>query len=135
MKKGFTLIEVILSVILLTVGIVSVQRVFIGSLSALSVIENWDQAEALLEEKIWDVEREIRDEKKVLLQSVRDGVLLGKDRTYQYDLDMQPVDPEGNFMKAKISVSWKISGMRRQFIKREFYLMVPYEDWKTSQRI
>ena len=130
-KKGFTLIEIILSIVILTVGIISVQRVFIGSLSALSVIENWDQAEALLEEKIWDIERGVKEGDGVLPSSQSNGVLLGKIRTYQYDLNIRAIDRESNFVEATLSVSWKISGIKRS-ITRHFYLMVPYAAWKTS---
>ena len=130
-RKGFTLIEVILSIVILAVGIISVQRVFIGSLSALSVIENWDQAEALMEGKIWEIERGVKEGKGALPPLQSGGVLLGKIRTYQYNLNVRGMDPESNFMEAKISVFWEISGMRHS-INRVFYLMVPYENWKVS---
>jgi prepilin-type N-terminal cleavage/methylation domain-containing protein len=61
---GFTLIEVILSIMILALGIVSVQRVFMGSLSALSVVENWSEAERLLDAEIWDLKREVLEHGK-----------------------------------------------------------------------
>lgn len=129
-RKGFTLIEVILSIVILAVGIVSVQRVFIGSLSAVSVIENWSQAERLLEEKIWDIGRQVREQGKRFQKREDSGLLLGSDRTYQYDMSIREIDPAAHLMEAKALISWGKQGVGRS-IKRTFYLMVPYADWKS----
>jgi prepilin-type N-terminal cleavage/methylation domain-containing protein len=131
-KKGFTLVEVILSVVILTVGVISVQKILIGSLSALSVIENWDQAEWLLQGKIWEVERKMREKPKGFQPTRKYEVLLGKNRTYQYDLNIRSVSPDNNLMEAAAEISWENRGIRRS-ITRVFYLMVPYEAWKTTR--
>ena len=128
--QGFTLIEVILSIMILTLGIVSVQRVFIGSLSALSVIENWSQAERLLEDKIWEIGREIQDKGKKFQKRKDNGLLLGSDRVYQYDLSIREIGPDANLLEGKAAVSWGSQGAGHS-IKRTFYLMVPYADWKS----
>lgn len=128
-SKGFTLIELILSVVILAVGIVSVQRVFMGSFSALSMIENWSQAERLLEGKIWELDREVREQGIKFQKRQDQGTLLGKDRTYHYDMVLREMDPEGHLMEATVSISWKGPGADRS-IKRTFYLMVPYAAWK-----
>ena len=127
--KGFTLIELILSVIILAVGIISVQRVFINSLSALSVIEHWSQAERLLEGKIWGLGREVLEKGKKFQKRQDGGMLLGSDRTYQYDMVLREIDPEAHLLEAKASISWGSFGAGHS-IKRTFYLMVPYADWK-----
>ena len=131
--KGFTLIEVILSIVILATGIIAVQRVFIGSLAALSVIEHWDQAESLLEGKIWEIKREVK-EKGALPPLQSSGILLGQKRVYQYALSVKSLDPENYFTAADMSVSWEILGMRRS-MSRSFYLMVPYDQWKISKRV
>jgi len=131
-KKGFTLIEVILSVVILTVGVISVQKILIGSLSALSIIENWDQAEWLLQGKIWEVERKIREKPKGFQPTQKHETLLGKNRTYQYDLNIRSISPGNNLMEAAAEISWENRGIRRS-ISRVFYLLVPYEAWKTTR--
>lgn len=127
--KGFTLIEVILSIMILALGIVSVQRVFMGTLSSLSVIENWSQAERLLEEKIWGLGREVREKGRKFHKRQETGLLLGTDRTYQYDMSIREIGPDAHLMEAQAAVSWGRQGASRS-IKRTFYLMVPYADWK-----
>ena len=128
--RGFTLIEVILSIVILSVGIVSVQRVFIGSLSALSVIGNWSQAEGLLEEKIWSLGREVREQGGKFKKRQDSGLLLGSDRTYRYDMNIREIGPDAHLMEAQAVVSWGNQGEGRS-MKRTFYLMVPYADWKN----
>ena len=128
-RRGFTLIEVLLSIIILALGIVSVQRVFIGSLSALSVIENWSQAERLLEEKIWGLGREVRERGRKFRKRNDSGLILGSDRTFQYDMSLREMSPDAHLMEAKAVISWGKQGVGHS-IKRTFYLMVPYADWK-----
>ena len=128
-RRGFTLVELILALVILSVGIISVQRVLIGSLSALSVIENWSQAERLLEGKIWALDREVRENGKKFQKRQDRGTLLGSERTYQYDMTLRPIDPGAHLMEVRASVSWGGAGGGRS-IKRIFYLMVPYADWK-----
>ena len=127
---GFTLIEVILSIMILALGIVSVQRVFIKSLSFLSIIENWGQADRLLEEKIWELGNEVRDQGARFQKKHDKALLLGSNRIYQYDLKIRELGPDGNLMEAEAAVSWGQQGINRS-IKRTFYLMVPYENWKS----
>ena len=128
-RKGFTLIELILSIVILAVGIISVQRVFMNSLSALSVIEHWSQAERLLEGKIWELDQEILENGKRFQKRQDSGTLLGSDRTYQYDLLLREIDPQAHLLEARASISWESLGAGHS-IKRTFYLMVPYADWK-----
>lgn len=128
-RRGFTLIEVILSIVILAAGIIAVQRVFIGTFSALSVIENWSQAERLLEQKIWSLEREVREKGRKFKRRQESGLLLGADRTYQCDVSLRELGPDANLLEAQAVVSWGKQGVGRS-IKRTFYLMVPYADWK-----
>ena len=128
--KGFTLIEVILSIMILALGIVSVQRVFLRSLSFLTVIENYGQAERLLEEKIWDLGNEVRSQGSKFRKEHDSGSLLGSDRVFQYDMNLHEIGPDGNLMEVDAVVSWDRRGMNRS-IKRTFYLMVPYGSWKN----
>ena len=128
-RRGFTLIEVILSIMILALGIVSVQRVFIGSLTPLSVIENWGQAERLLEDKIWEIGREVHEKGRKFQKRKDSELLLGSDRTYQYDMSIRDIGPDAHLMEAKAVISWGKQGVGHS-IKRTFYLMVPYADWK-----
>jgi len=128
-RNGFTLIEVILSIMILVLGIVSVQRVFISSLSALSVIENWSQAERLLEEKIWSLEREVLERGRKFKKRNESSTILGSDRIFQYAMTLHEMSTDPYLMEAHSAISWGNRGLGHS-IKRTFYLRVPYADWK-----
>ena len=128
-RNGFTLVELILSMVILAVGIVSVQRVFLNSFSTLSVIERSSQAERLLEGKMWELGREVLEKGKKFQKRQDSGMLLGDDRTYQYNITLREIDPDAYLLEAIASISWGRPGPGRS-MKRTFYLRVPYADWK-----
>ncbi len=122
--KGFTLVEVILSIVILVVGLIAVQRTLLGSVSALSLIENWDQAESLLQEKIWEYKRIAAEKPKTLKPTQQHGVLLGKNRTYLYDLVIRSINADATLMEAYLKIFWENQGVRHS-LPRVFYLRVP----------
>lgn len=128
--RGFTLIEVILSIMILALGIVSVQRVFVGSLSGLSVIENWGQAERLLEEKIWSLRHEVQKQGRKFKKHNDGGLVLGNDRTFHYKVSLRKIAPDDRLREARAIISWGHRGLNHS-IKRTFYLRVPYAEWKN----
>ena len=127
--KGFTFIEIILSVIILSVGIIAVHRVFIGSLAALNMIENRSQAERLLEKKMWEIGREVQESETGLSKKQDQGELHENGRTYQYEFNTSDRTDDGHLMQTDASIFWENMGGRHS-IKRSFYLMEPYAHWK-----
>lgn len=128
-RHGFTLIEVILSIVILALGIISVQRVFLGSLSALNVIENWGQAQRLLDEKIWGLRREALERGRLSGAGNAGEMVLGSDRTFQYDVSIREKTPDARLREVHALISWRGVG-RGHFLKRTFYLMEPYAEGK-----
>lgn len=57
-NKGFTLLEVMLAVTILSVGLVMVVRSYVTSLRAIKTSREFLTANLLLEEKIWQEEQE-----------------------------------------------------------------------------
>ena len=128
-QKGFTLIEAILSIVILAIGIVSVQRVFLGSFTAVHVIDHWSQAERLLEEKIWDAGRRVLEEGEAFRMRKDSGLLLSGKQAYHYDMQIRPLEPRARLLMADAAISWGRQGMSRS-IRRTFYVSVPYASWK-----
>lgn len=133
--KGFTFVEVILSIVILMVGVVAVQKTLLGSLSAMSMIENWDQAEELLQQKIWEVQRVAIEKPKTLKPTRERSVLLGKNRTYTCDLAIRPIGTGEGLMEADVRVSWENRGIRHS-LPRVFYLRgLDDKDTNSTARI
>jgi len=55
-KKGFLLVEVLITVVVLSVGLVMITRSFMVSLRALEIIGQYQEARSLIEEKLLDLE-------------------------------------------------------------------------------
>ncbi|MBU9889675.1 MAG: hypothetical protein KTQ49_07395 [Candidatus Omnitrophica bacterium] len=133
--RGVTFIEVILSIVILTVGVVAVQKTLLNSFAAMSLIENWDQAEELLQQKVWEIKREAVEKPKTLGPIQQRSVLLGKDRTYNYDLVVRSGAAEEGLWEAYAKVSWESKGIRHS-LPRFFYLRALHEkDAKDPSRI
>lgn len=77
-NKGFTLLEVVLAVAILSLGLVMVVRSYVSSLRAVKTSQNFLAADLLLEKKIWDWEEQVR------LATTQPGSVV-------------PGDEEGNF--------------------------------------
>lgn len=126
---GMTLVEVILAVVILTVGIIAVQRVFVNSFSVLSLIENHSEASRLLEDKIQNLDD------KTHVQGLRGqplseaSTVYGAAQLYNYEMALKKLDGNGNFLEGNAKISWTKRGLTKR-IQRQFYLLVPYELWK-----
>jgi prepilin-type N-terminal cleavage/methylation domain-containing protein len=127
--KGFTLIEVVLSIVVLAVGLVFVQRTLLGSFTALNTIEHWSQAEQILDEKIWDVKRRVREQGRTVQRESQNEMFLGNEKVYRGNMDIHWMDPQGRLIKVNAQIAWGRTGMSH-IIKRTIYLWVPHATWK-----
>lgn len=55
-KKAFLLVEVLITVVVLSVGLTLIARSMITSLSALDIISQYAEGNSLVEDKIWELE-------------------------------------------------------------------------------
>lgn len=130
--KGFTLVEVILSVTIFVVGVIAVQRTLVSSLSVMSMIENWDQAEGLLQEQIWEVKRSVREGNQGKRLSTQHSVLLGRNRTFNYDQTVRAIDAKASLLEVSAKISWEGKGIQHA-LPRVFYVRIP--DAKKTTRL
>ncbi|HPW77348.1 MAG: hypothetical protein BWY44_01240 [Candidatus Omnitrophica bacterium ADurb.Bin292] len=129
-KKGFTLVEVVLSIVVLAVGLVFVQRTLLRSFTALNVIKHWSQAEQILDEKIWDVKRRVREQGSTIQRESLNETFLGNERVYRGNMDIHWMDPQGRLIKVDAQIAWGRAGMSHS-IKRTIYFLVPDATWKS----
>lgn len=91
MKKGFTLIELIVAISILAVGLVVVLQSRLGIISALNSAVNQMKALQFLEEKMSDIEQIAMENGGVTQQGDRQDVMLGS-RQAVWVLETVPVD-------------------------------------------
>ncbi len=103
-KKGFTLVELIMAVSILSVGIVLVLRSFLSIVTALDSSQNLIKALQFLEAKM----SEVRLVKGDTLQKTQGEINIGS-RKASWNLELSPLeseDSEESLEEIKLKVFW-----------------------------
>jgi prepilin-type N-terminal cleavage/methylation domain-containing protein len=121
-KKGITLIEVLISVVILSGGLIVVYQPLLKSLGVLSYLEQRSEASRMANEFLWKLQREATQSGNVPTEGAA-GELLGRSRAYQFRIDMRDVVNSERLLEAKLAISWRSGGKKRQ-IQRVTYVSV-----------
>ncbi len=107
-KRGFLLYEVLLALAILSIGLVAVLHCFSTSLRAVGTSQNHFKATLLLEEKLWEVERE-----KSLTPGIYQGNFPGKG--FKWEVETSPIEEEGevSLNAVRVTISWSEGGRKR----------------------
>ncbi len=105
--KGFTLVEVLVATVILTVGIVGVLGAYITSLNALQAGQESMEAVCVLKEKMAGVEQQVLEDKGISL-----GTSSGEFDGFEWNIEVTP-GPEKVLNKVTVAVSPKEG--RRKF--------------------
>ncbi|MCX5657340.1 MAG: hypothetical protein NTZ48_03835 [Candidatus Omnitrophica bacterium] len=125
--RGYILIETLVSVAVLSIGLMMVINAFSSSINALRTSRNYTHASILAEEKISEIEREgLLDVNKWRGKNgsffdVTDSSKLGEERKkfkYKIDVEWLPKDEEGNIPDIallEVAVEWDELRLMRRF--------------------
>ena len=102
-RKAISLIEVLITVAILTGGIVFVFRGFMTSLSAANLSQNIMLASFLAEDKLWQIEE--MQKQKIALENSGPETVNIQNRKFNVKYEISQTDMEG-FSKLNVSVSW-----------------------------
>jgi type II secretory pathway pseudopilin PulG len=112
-KKGFILVEVLITVVILSSSLVMITRSFMVSLNALEIIQQYTEARSLIEEKL--AELEIKETIAADLQ-VEENLNEPYEK-FSYSLQTKNI-PEGNnqgrLNNVSLSLGWKAGEEKRQ---------------------
>jgi len=106
---GFSLVELMIAVSILSVGIVAVLTSFLNSASLLDSLHNRLAAINFLEGKISDLRQKAIEEDGIEPDSSQEEIALGNRRA-EFRLEIQPLDVEelkDYINEAKFSLSWQ----------------------------
>ena len=111
-KRGLALMEVMVSVAIMSVGLVAIIQAFITAVGALRTAQNRVYARQILEDKMIEIEQELIEEGGVEPGSSRGEIELGN-RSFDWSLEISPVE-EGEELdlseelnESRLSVSWQ----------------------------
>lgn len=105
-NKGFTLLEVVLAVAILSLGLVMVVRSYVSSLRAVKTSQNFLAADLLLEKKIWDWEEDVRSAPQPG-EVVPDGNFKAPFDNFTYRIWLEEEAESPPLYKSTFKVSWQ----------------------------
>lgn len=125
-QSGLSLIEVILAVVILSVGIVGVLKPMLSAVGALTYLDIRNTGQRVIHQKLWELEDEVRYSKGHINLS-REEPLLAHDRTFSYMVYARPLGDKKNLDQIRMELSWKQGGGVKNIV-REFYVLFPYRE-------
>ena len=117
--KGFTFIEVLVAISLLSVGIVAIFRIFFGSVSTMEHIKNRFDAHFFIEEKKWQLDDAIR--RKIISQAYTDRDITETIPQFTVISRIQKNTEPIDFYIAEITATWKENN-KDMMVQRRIYL-------------
>jgi prepilin-type N-terminal cleavage/methylation domain-containing protein len=123
MNKGLTLIEVLVSVAILSGGLIVVYQPLLRSLSALNYVEVRAEATREASNLLWKLQEDA-NRSGVFPYRGKTGVIMGKDRAFNYRLHARSVGFGDSLQEVELIISWK-SGSQDKQLKRVSYISNP----------
>ena len=120
---GFTLVEVLLSVAILSVGIVGIYRPFLAAYAALYDQDKRAEAARIAANALWLLQKEALEQNALHRHDDR-GTVLGAHTLYDYWLKAEALSEQEDLFQAHYSISWQQGG-RRKNLTRVTYVWVP----------
>lgn len=99
-KKGFLLFEVMITVAVLSLGLVIIIHSFTSCLNGTKAIVGYINADFYLEKKMWDIENGLED-------------ICGEDEKYKWKLDTIVIE-DTDLSEAVLSVSWNQNNIEKK---------------------
>lgn len=119
-KYGFTLIEIMFAVVILSFGLVLVLRSFATTLEGLKRSENVKEASYLLEEKMEEIKEKAKEEAGIVKGNSSGE--FGQDyKGYNWNLSVSPSDVDEILNEVKLVISW-LEGKNQRSLFATTYL-------------
>lgn len=123
LAQGFTLIEVMLSVTLLSLGLIAVNQTLLSSLSILNYSDTRFDADQAAQHKIFEIQDQALHHKQAP-RAKEEGVLLRGRKTFSYLLQSVSVRGSQSLYEVRLRVQWLDAG-KEKGLNRTFYARVP----------
>jgi prepilin-type N-terminal cleavage/methylation domain-containing protein len=118
-KKGFTLIEVMVAVAVLSFGLVMVYQAFFIVLDAFNYSADYLEIAPWMDEKIWQSQDSIM-RGEGLENNPGQGEFMTRNKKFSWLLSSRALDPSSNLSEVNLEVTWK-EGRRNVKVSRSGY--------------
>ncbi|MFH2137146.1 MAG: prepilin-type N-terminal cleavage/methylation domain-containing protein [Candidatus Omnitrophota bacterium] len=115
--SGFTLVEVLVAVVVLSVGLVIIYESFLMSLDVINLFFNRLNAQFFISEKIAQVQHGFDQPAGTFFSPNQNGIVTLNNRLFNWQIDMNLLDVRGELYKLDTVVSWK-EGSKDSVIRR-----------------
>lgn len=119
-KNGMTLLEVLVSVVILGVALVAVYQPLLFSLNALNFVGSRLEASHLMSGMIWEFREKARASGKIP-KSKGAETLMGNQKTYEFRI-VTHGSTENDPVDVNALIEWD-AGRQKKSIRRAFYVM------------
>lgn len=122
-NRAFTFIEVMLTLVFLSSGLVLIFAAFFQSMDTMQHIACRAQANNLLQNKIAEMERNLRDHRQMILGQNNEETILVNNRAvhFFFETNIQNLGDLENIYAVSLAVKWS-EGERQRRLERHLYL-------------
>ena len=134
-RKGLTFVEVMVTLVIISLGMTAVFRTFIFSLNKLEYLTTRIYAEFALERKISSLQRDYKAYRTLPFDfEPTDKTLLSGSSSIdiQQHMDVQPVKPFPDLLSVKCALEWNQNGQNVHLDKEAYILGRYLEDSKQQ---
>jgi len=122
-SKGFTLIELIMTVAILSFGIVAIYEALFVSIDVYGYYTRYLGTHDWVNEKIWNIQAELMTA-KTLDDVETSGQIVRNHKTFDWHLVVRQLDAQQNLYQVDLTLTWQ-EGDRRISTTRTAYLIPP----------
>jgi prepilin-type N-terminal cleavage/methylation domain-containing protein len=105
-KTGFTLVEIMLSVVILSFGTVLLQQAFFNLLDTHNLCRNYVEADLFFQEKLWETQHKL-DTQKELPLGLQEGEFAGRRKSFKWRLEVSKIEELEALYKVNLALFWQ----------------------------
>lgn len=117
-RRGFTLVEVLISAVILAVGLVVIFEAFLSSLDIVNLVDNRLNAQWFLNEKMQQLQSNLDRQSGMFIPMKQSGAVEIANKEFDWQLDMELVDVYQELYKVTAKMNWA-EGSKQRMIKRQ----------------
>lgn len=109
-SKGFTLVEALLSIVIISIGTIFILQTFGWELTTLGVAHDNMRAALLLEEKMAEIEKEIIEKGNLELFPVSGKFSAAGEKDFSWTITLLPTAISEGLTEVRLGCFWKSKG-------------------------
>jgi len=120
-KRGFTLVEIMVTVAILAFGIVSIYEAFFISIDTYGYYRHYLSTQDWISEKIWEVQKDLIDNQEIISNETY-GQIVRDHKKFDWVMTVTLLDETEGLYRVKVKLSWH-EGDKLVSTAREAYLL------------